>query len=321
MRLIRLVLVITLGLALWVVSQAGLPSPTAAVANTPHIQPVSPVTDVISPIWPPAIRRWTDLIGATARAHGIDADLIAAVMNAESNGREDVISHAGAVGLMGVMPSSPGLEWRPTAEELMEPETNMHRGGAILSDVIQQSGGDIYAALAAYSGGWNQAGLRVPQEYAARVLDEYGRAVADRSGISPGIAARWTVAVELRRGHVPGEPLLFGRPPLSGVITYGEHLVYRAVDRQGHGLYVRGYAVPLALVAPLASDEQAADGGYLVEMDLMLRLNLVETKVNDDSNPRVLLACLPSLTRLRGRVSTRWYAPSNCPSWHRRGSQ
>jgi hypothetical protein len=321
MGIIRLALALALALgpALWVVSRAGSPAAAAVSANTARSQLELAAAEVISPIWPPAIRRWTELIAETSQMYGINADLIAAVMNAESNGRENVISHAGAVGLMGVMPSSPGLEWRPAAEELIDPATNMRWGGAILSDIIQQSGGDIYAALAAYSGGWDQANLRVPQEYAARVLDEYGRAVAARSGISPQIAAQWTVAVELRRGHVPVEPLLFGRPPLSGVITYGEHFVYRAVDKQGYGLYVRGYAVPLALIVPLEIEDQDWHDSGVVEADLMERLNLLELKVND-SNPRVLLACLPSLSRLRGRVSTRWYAPSHCPSWHRRGS-
>jgi hypothetical protein len=320
MRLLPLVLALALGLALRVVSPAGFAVPTAVAATTPAVQPESAAGEVISAVWPPAIHRWTDLIGRTSQSYGIDADLIAAVMNAESNGRDNVISRAGAVGLMGVMPSSPGLERRPAAEELMDPETNMRWGGAILSEIIQQAGGDIYAALAAYSGGWDQANRRVPQEYAARVLDEYGRAVAVRSGISPHIAAQWTVAVELRRGNVPGEPLLFGRRPLSGVLMYGEHFVYRAVDKQGYGLHVRGYAVPLALIVPLEAEEQEWHDSGLVESDLMVRLNLLEMKVND-SNPRVLLACLPSLSRLRGRVSTRWYAPSYCPSWHRRSSR
>jgi hypothetical protein len=319
MRNLRLALALVLGPALWVASQAILTTPTAVAADMLPVQTEPPVREVISVIWPPAIHRWSGLISLTSQSYGIDADLIAAVMNAESNGQENVISRAGAVGLMGVMPSSPGLEWRPSAEELMDPETNMRWGGAILSEIIQQSGGDIFAALAAYSGGWDQANRRVPQEYAARVLDEYGRAVAARTGISPGIAARWTVAVELRRGHVPAEPLLFGRRPLSGLLMYGEHLVFRGADKQGYGLHVRGYAVPLALILPMEPEEPAWIEDGLVEEDLMVRLNLLELKVND-SNPRVLLACLPSLSRLRGRVSTRWYAPSHCPSWHRRSS-
>jgi hypothetical protein len=319
MRILRLALALVLGPALWVASQATLTLPLVVAANILPAAPESMVREHISASWPPAIHRWAELISLTSQSYGIDADLIAAVMNAESNGQENVVSHAGAVGLMGVMPSSPGLEWRPSAEELMDPETNMRWGGAILSDIIQQSGGDIYAALAAYSGGWNQANRRVPQEYAARVLDEYGRAVAVRSGVSPHIAAQWTVAVELRRGHVPAEPLLFGRRPLSGLIIVGEHLIYRGADKQGYGLHVRGFAVPLALVLPLEPEEPAWWEDGLVETDLMVRLNLLEMKVND-SNPRVILACLPSLSRLRGLVSTRWYAPSHCPSWHRRSS-
>lgn len=35
------------------------------------------------------------------------------------------------------------------------------------------------------------------------------------------------------------------------------------------------------------------------------------------NSPRVLLACLASLDRLRGHVSTRWFAPSDCPTENR----
>lgn len=35
------------------------------------------------------------------------------------------------------------------------------------------------------------------------------------------------------------------------------------------------------------------------------------------SNPQVLLACLASLDRLRGHLSTRWFAPSDCPTENR----
>jgi hypothetical protein len=34
-------------------------------------------------------------------------------------------------------------------------------------------------------------------------------------------------------------------------------------------------------------------------------------------NSRVLLACLPSLARLRGQVTTRWFAPIYCPNAER----
>lgn len=139
----------------------------------------------------------------------------------------------------------------PPAEELINPAVNLRWGVSILAEIIRQSGGDLFAALAAYSGGWDQVDTRVPQEYAAAVLDGYGRAVAMRADVSPDIAERWTIAIEVRHGHIPNQTLLvLGNDPASGLQTYGGHLVYAYTDKEGHTFAVRGYAVPLSLVNP-----------------------------------------------------------------------
>lgn len=273
-------------------------------------------TPVLSSIWDGNIRQWSAHIGVVAYQYDLDPDLIAAVIHEESNGDHDVVSRAGAVGLMGVMPSSPGLEFRPTPEELMDPDTNLNWGVAILAEILRQSGGDFYSALAAYSGGWEQVNQRVPRQYAAEVLNSYGRAVAVRNGISPDIASSWTVAIEMRHGNVVDEPLLvLGDQPLSGLQVYGEHVIYRFTDELGRVYLLKAYAVPVALVVPLA-DGVAFGPGDALETQLYARLGQEVTKV-DTSNDQVLMACLPSLGRLRGRVSTRWFAPSQCPAWHR----
>jgi hypothetical protein len=248
---------------------------------------------------------------------GFDPDFVAAVIREESNGDSRVISRAGAVGLMGVMPTSPGLEWRPTAEELMNPSTNLRWGVAILADVVRQSGGDLYSALAAYSGGWDQVNSRVPRSYASSVLDYYGQAIMARNGISPDFASQWTLAIKIRGGYVPNESLLvLGDQPVSGLITFGEHLVYDYVDVSGRPYYVKGYAVPVVLVVPIGTDSVTFGSADTLETELQARLGETNEKI-DNSNPRILIACLPSLSRLRGHASTRWFAPSSCPSWHR----
>ncbi len=270
---------------------------------------------VLSPIWGASIRQWSAQIYKESQTYGLDPDFIAAVIKAESNGYELGVSRVGAVGLMGVMPTGPGLEWRPAPDTLTDPEINMSWGVAILSEIIHQSGGDIVAALAAYSGGWDQANSRVPQEYASQVLDSYGRAVAARENISPDIAAQWTVATEISRGHIPADRLIINEEPLSGLRKYGEHVVYNHIDKNGRAYYVKGFAVPLAVIVPLESTP-ATSSSDTVDAQLMARLGMADTK-NNNSNPRVLLSCLPSLSRLRGSLATRYYAPSGCPSWHR----
>ena len=53
-----------------------------------------------------------------------------------------------------------------------------------------------------------------------------------------------------------------------------------------------------------------------LETALMVRLGLVEDKgERDDSH--LIRACLPSLTRLRGYMSTRWFEPMYCPDRQR----
>ncbi len=297
-----------------------------AVSTPPSATPVQASTglkrthnssSVLSPMWGPNIRQWDKQIEALSRTYGLDPDLIAAVIREESNGDYLAISQAGAVGLMGVMPSGPGLEWRPQPDELLNPGVNLRWGVAILSEIMRQAGGDPFAALAAYSGGWQYVNSRVPRQYAASVLDYYARAVIVRNGLSPDIASRWTVAIKIQRGHVPNQQLLvLGAQPVSGLRTYGHHTLFNTVDEMGRVYHIEAYAVPVALVVPLARDMPRLTNGDWLEPELQVRLGQAQEKIGGN-NPRVLLACLPSLNRLRGRAGTRWYAPSHCPAWHR----
>ena len=277
-----------------------------------------PESVLLSPMWGPTIHQWSTYIGVLAKTHGLDPDFIAAVVKEESNGRLDGISSVGAVGLMGVMPQGPGLEWRPTTEDLLIPAVNLRWGVAILAEVVRQAGGDLASALAAYSGGWDFAGSNVPQAYAANVLDNYARAVLVRNGLSPDKATQWTIAVEIDKGYVPNESLLvLGPQPISGLYTYAKHRVYDYVDDFGRSYFIDGYVVPVALVVPADPDPNSMTFGRGDEVDLFLQARLSDTVKIDTSNPRIILACLPSLSRLRGIASTRWFAPSGCPSWHR----
>ncbi len=309
---------ILIGMALSLTPSSS-PLLAAPMPLTPH-QPKTIDKVIISPIWEPTIQQWAPQIAILSEVYGLHPDFIAAVIKEESNGRKDGVSRVGAVGLMGVMPAGPGLEWRPPAEQLIKPSVNLRWGVSIISEIIRQSGGDLSSALAAYSGGWDQVDNRVPQDYAARVLNNYGRAIAARSGVSPDIASQWTIAIEMRRGHVTNEDLLIlGAQPISGLFTYGEHVVFDYVDQSNQAYYVKGYAVPVALIVPIGAEgmeNTAVSSPSTIELELQARLGATDIKVANH-NPRVMLACLPSLGRLRGHASTRWFAPSYCPSWHR----
>ncbi|MEM7114249.1 MAG: lytic transglycosylase domain-containing protein [Chloroflexota bacterium] len=316
-RFLRIAFIIFVGAAL---AMLGLNSHATSISATPTkgLKRAESKPAILASIWAPSIQQWSPQIAQIAQQYGLDPDFLAAVMAEESDGDPHAVSYVGAIGLMGIMPTGPGLEWRPSPDELKDPLTNLRWGGAILAEIITQSGGDLFAALTAYSGGWEHANSRVPRAYAASVLDAYGRAIAMRNGISPDIASQWTVAIEINQGNVPTESLMIlGQQPISGLRMYGEHTVYDHYDESGRSLYVKGYAVPVALIQPADVYETNFGSDQEIELQLMLRLGEESPKIVKNSNPNVLIACLPSLSRLRGRVSTRWFAPSQCPEWHR----
>jgi soluble lytic murein transglycosylase-like protein len=120
---------------------------------------------------------WLDqIISSASRKHGVDAGLIRAVIKAESNFNPQAVSHAGARGLMQLMPA--------TARSLgvsdsFDPEQNVMGGTRFLKDMLQRYNGDVDSALAAYN--WGPGNVdkrpdRLPREtrdYLARVKQLY----------------------------------------------------------------------------------------------------------------------------------------------------
>ena len=134
---------------------------------------------VLSRYWPLAIGRWESVIVPQAEYRGFDPDLIAALIQKESEGDPRARSVVGAVGLMQLLP----WESRPSPEELEDPYTNVFWGTRALAQTLVDGNGDLYYTLAAYNGGWGQVHLRVTRQYAADVLGHYARAVAVNYGL------------------------------------------------------------------------------------------------------------------------------------------
>jgi soluble lytic murein transglycosylase-like protein len=113
----------------------------------------------------------------TARRHGIDPELVLAVVSVESAFRPDAISPKGAQGLMQLMPG--------TARELgvkdpLDPAANLDGGTRYLNALLQQYKGDLKRALAAYNAGAGavkrHGGVppyRETREYVQKVLERY----------------------------------------------------------------------------------------------------------------------------------------------------
>lgn len=103
-------------------------------------------------------------IQASAKTNGLDPLLVASVIRVESQFHEGDVSHAGAIGLMQLMPDT--AQWiatqmpsqelarsRTSGAELASPDLNIQLGTWYIRYLTQQFNGNVVAAIAAYNGG------------------------------------------------------------------------------------------------------------------------------------------------------------------------
>lgn len=127
--------------------------------------------------YPDEILKWCSFITDTANKTNLPANLIAAIIQVESNGNPSAISKSGAVGLMQVMPrdgkaasfqciNGPCFAGRPTTEELLDPEFNLSYGARLLTSLYSKTN-NIREALFRYGP------MDVGYSYADLVLSVY----------------------------------------------------------------------------------------------------------------------------------------------------
>jgi hypothetical protein len=126
---------------------------------------------------PPGGGDLRELAAAAARRHGLDPELVMAVVSVESSFRPQAVSPKGAVGLMQLMPK--------TAEALgvadaFDPAQNLDGGARHLGQLLTVYGGDLTRALAAYNAGegavLRHGGVppyRETRAYVRKVLERY----------------------------------------------------------------------------------------------------------------------------------------------------
>jgi len=118
-----------------------------------------------APVFMPSaadIARYTPIIEAAARAHGVDSALVHAVISAESGYNQKAVSRTGARGLMQLMPATAE---RYGVQNIMDPRENIVAGVKYLRDLLQMFQGNMELAVAAYNAGENAViryGNKVP---------------------------------------------------------------------------------------------------------------------------------------------------------------
>jgi soluble lytic murein transglycosylase-like protein len=122
-----------------------------------------------------------------AAQHGIDYELLQALIATESGFDVDAVSPKGAIGLMQIMPATAqrygvtGDKKVPLEKKLVDPRTNIRTGSRYLRDLIRMFPGRLELALAAYNAGEGavaRAGNKVPnyretQNYVKTVMQLY----------------------------------------------------------------------------------------------------------------------------------------------------
>jgi membrane-bound lytic murein transglycosylase B len=115
------------------------------------------------------------LFEAAGARYGVDPDLLAAVAWTESSFQPDAVSHAGAIGLMQIMPGTAG----DLGVDPRDPAQAIDGAARYLRDAFEQFG-DVRLALAAYNAGpgavASHGGIPPYPEttaYVVKVMDRY----------------------------------------------------------------------------------------------------------------------------------------------------
>lgn len=158
--------------------------------------------------------RYADQIRAAAERHGLNPELVRAVVFRESRFDPEVRGKAGEIGLMQVLPSGAGAEWarqngkpEPTARELKDPERNLDIGCWFLAQGMRRYAEFREAdelALARYNAGQSRADKWRPAAKDGSVVDRI--TIKSTRHYVTGIMQRYRKYLKIDERRVPPEP-------------------------------------------------------------------------------------------------------------------
>jgi transglycosylase-like protein with SLT domain len=163
----------------------------AAYVDSLHVRatPAAPGSALVSTsgVRPGSITReqLDQAIDDAAAHHGVDPELVRAVIKVESNYNPHAVSRKGAIGLMQLMPG--------TARQLRvnphDPQQNIEGGVRYLAELLATFDGDLERSLAAYNAGAGSVqrnnGIppyRETRDYVRRITNMYSGSTPYRSG-------------------------------------------------------------------------------------------------------------------------------------------
>ena len=130
-------------------------------------------------------KKLADAIYHEAMAAEVDPLMVASIIASESSFQSEVVSRAGAVGLMQLRPfvaedvaRRRNVEWHGT-ETLHSPELNVRLGALYFKELVERFDGDELNALAAYNRGPTRLSRQLRNStfrgcrYADRILERY----------------------------------------------------------------------------------------------------------------------------------------------------